>query len=171
MRKTGIILLAFIYICSQLITVAWVNSKPFIHTISRLMYRLSEKEEGIDISITIDQYRSLKDDDEIWWQGSLYDIEEKSFHGNSVTLTIVNDEFETSLLNKHNDIEQNLPKHYPGDHTVVIIWKWLQHVYTGHENLSVFEPESDQANMSVDYSKYSLRSGTCFIIPRPPQAF
>jgi hypothetical protein len=170
MRKFSIILLSIIYFCSQLITVAWVNSRPVIHGISHLIYELSNKEGGIEISISVDQYKLLKDDDEIRWQGKLYDIEEKSFHGNLVTLKIVNDEFETSLLNTHEKVQKKMSQHYPDDYTVVMIWKWLQHTYIGNENIPNCGPNNVNAKVQIDHFKYSLSSGNSFIIPRPPKA-
>jgi hypothetical protein len=109
MKKPSLILLLFVYTCSQLGSVAWYYYKPIVHALSVSRQRLramQNKDAGL-VSITVDTktYNKIKENgDEVHWNGVLHDIEKVVLHGNNVHLLLRKDLDETRWLEFHKII-------------------------------------------------------------------
>jgi hypothetical protein len=136
MKKTAILLLFSIYACSQLGSVTWQYSKPFIRLFfsgrQRIRSLRNETDDLVSIKVDKATFQKIKKDrKEVRWKGVLHDIEQITFRDDNVHLLLRKDEEETWWLKIHDTISDWLQKKDPAqDQTALPMWKWLMKIYT-----------------------------------------
>ena len=160
MKKITITLLLAIYAFMQLIVVGWDIYKPAIHTVCYNIIRVcSNEKRANNIIIKTDKtayQKALQDENEILWQGELYDIKNIAIDGNEVTLIVEKDAIETNWVNVYNAVQQKIKKDSPNQPSQNPNYcKWLFKLYMPVERLTpaiFIHPSSINNNLyNVDY--------------------
>ena len=136
MKKPGAILLFVLFTCVQLISIVWYYAKPLIHTISEERQKLSSIAGAhglLQLSFDKAEFSKLQEEEnenEIRWNGKLYDIEKIFVVEDKVTVLLRKDEVETNLLHLYTVIGQAFKKaNIPRQEATTVLWKWFQTNY------------------------------------------
>jgi len=109
-RKLTIFILIAIYSCALLGPALWRSCR-----------RLLSSGDEFVLVISKDTYQQLKhDENEMWWNGYLVDINSITVKKDVVELVVETDHFETNSISKHK-----IPKEQP-----TALWQWFNKVYT-----------------------------------------
>jgi len=132
MRKLPTILFLFLYAGIQTGMLAWDYYKPIVHFIC---YRFSQERPDtagpVLIKTDYNSYKNCRQDEqEILWQGSLYDIKHISITGNEVLLVAEKDDLESKWMELYNTLRNRIAtdraRHWPAQ---LNRYQWLFKLY------------------------------------------
>jgi hypothetical protein len=144
MRRTGLTILLLVYAFIQVGTIALYYAEPVIHTICYDLFRFrsGNKEHEQDtgayiIRMNLTAFRKArKDEQEICWNGTFYDIRNVSISGNYVIVHAEKDGKETSLMNTAEDLLRRINRNpSPGSYPDTRFCQWLFKLYVPTEKL------------------------------------
>jgi hypothetical protein len=130
MRKLSIIMVLLLFAAIQVGTLAWYCYKPVLHTICYQLFLHRQKgreTKPILIKTSLTAFRAARqDEDEIRWNGELYDVLKTVIHGNEVLLTVEKDMAENRWLAAcdavHRQLTKNNTRQSP---TGINIYQWM----------------------------------------------
>ena len=132
MRKLPTILFLLLYAGIQPGMLAWDYYKPIVHFICyRFSQQRPETAQQVLIKTDYSTYKNCRQDDqEIRWQGRLYDIKQVSITGNEVLLVAEKDDLENKWMELFNTLRQRIAtdrtRHWPAQLTR---YQWLFKLY------------------------------------------
>lgn len=133
-----------LFSCTQIVSITWYYSKSLIHAVSAERQRLKVTDQTTTVEVCFDRviFEKLRENnEEIRWQGVLYDIEKTSFTGNQVKVQLRKDEDETNWLHLYETISAAVKKmNTTFPQATTGFWKWLFKSYNfpgnyNHSNL------------------------------------
>lgn len=139
MRKLNTIILIALYFSIQVGAVAWDYYKPVLHLVcNRLMQHSHESGKLVTIKTDRTTFNHcLQEDDELLWQGVLYDIENTTVNGNQVIALVEKDEAENKWTGIYNSIcQHNTAGRQPYSPLHINCYKWMFKLYVPAENVN-----------------------------------
>jgi hypothetical protein len=144
MKRFIICILLILYVFTQLGTILYYDFQPIIHTACYYQWRCGNKSTRWDYILVLDSTEYLaakKEDEEIYWQGALYDIRSIQANGSKLMIYAEEDSAESKWLNAYNELRSQFKKNQSSQAPLSLnIIKWLFKIYSpgSHQNIQNF---------------------------------
>jgi hypothetical protein len=164
MRKLNAVILFLLFAVIQVGILAWYCYRPVLHAVCYQLFLYHEASANRVGQLKLDRgdlLASRSDDDEIRWNGELYDILKTVDRGDSVLLTVKKDIIESRWLAACSAIQQQLTRDPSGHSPMNIrIYQWVFKLYVPFQ-----DPASDPGQQGSEL-RHCL-----FIIPHLTKGF
>ncbi len=134
MRKAIICILLVLYVITQLGTILYYEFQPIIHTACYYQWKGAHKNSRQEHIFVLDstEYLAAKvEDEEIFLQGILYDIQSMQAKGSKFIIYADEDIAESKWMNAYNDLRTQIKKNQSSQAPISLnIIKWLFKLYS-----------------------------------------
>ncbi len=142
MKKITVAVILTLYTFIQLGIMGWHYYQPIIHAFCYQQFRTKSEAPGNIFTIHTDKttyYSCRQPDNEIKWQGDLYDIKSVEINGGLVTIVMEKDELETKLTVFYRGIQDEISKNkLPHSPTDISFYQWVFKFYQPADNSKEF---------------------------------